>query len=866
MRILAAILGLIVILLFSSYVILFTDFGNGIVKPYAQNIIKEKSGFDVKFDKFQIRPTSIDIVATVNSEITANINGGLSVFSRTLDLKYDIAVDNLISFGVELKERMIFAGTAKGKFDDFNANGAGKLLGSNLRFAANLKDYKPLSLILDAKNIELDKALALANRPIYAKGSIDIVADIKESNGKPNGTANIDILNVKTQNELIARDFNITLPSNFGINGAVRAIVQDWLVNAKTAFVTPIAVAGSEKTIYDINSKTLSSDFKITIDDMTKLEPIIKQKIAGSLNIKGDTIVTKNELKNLEADIAGFGGSVKAVLNNDKLTAKINSLKLEELIKIAALPAFASGVIDGDAVLNDIKNSKNISGGIKFKTANGKLNPSEFKKLTNLEIASGVNFTLSANADIKGGEAKFNADLLSNLLNLKNLNGAYNLGTKALNSKFTLNVDDLAKLESIVGQKLSGKVDINGDVSMLDNEIKSLNVIGNALGGNIKAALKDQKLTANLSSLGLKDIFILIGSKPLADATINANVNLNGLDMKTLNGTAKISIANGLIYENEMSKALEKKLPAGLKFNANTDINIQKSVANFDLSANLLGSEGKNILGVKNTKGSFDINQNSLKSVFELDIPELKNISFLTDRVLHGAVNFKGDAQKQGENLTANVTSRLFNGDLRANLKDNKLAIDLTKFTAKGLTDMLGFNHVYDGAGDMTANYDLSSQRGDFNVLIDEGKLVKTGFTNTVSTFTGRDITGEIYKNSKIYGTIEKNMINFNADMNATRSRINVTDGKFNAATKAVNIPVKMNYEKTDIAINITGTSDNPKYNISSDYIKGKALKEIDRFLDKKFSSGGSDTNETNATGSGGSGADIVKDLIKGLF
>ena len=66
MKILGALLGLVFALLIAAYVAAFTDFGNGFVKPYAENIIKEKSGFDVKFDKFQIRPTSVDIVANVN--------------------------------------------------------------------------------------------------------------------------------------------------------------------------------------------------------------------------------------------------------------------------------------------------------------------------------------------------------------------------------------------------------------------------------------------------------------------------------------------------------------------------------------------------------------------------------------------------------------------------------------------------------------------------------------------------------------------------------------------------------------------------------------------------------------------------------
>ena len=42
MKILGALLGLVFALLIAAYVAAFTDFGNGFVKPYAENIIKEK--------------------------------------------------------------------------------------------------------------------------------------------------------------------------------------------------------------------------------------------------------------------------------------------------------------------------------------------------------------------------------------------------------------------------------------------------------------------------------------------------------------------------------------------------------------------------------------------------------------------------------------------------------------------------------------------------------------------------------------------------------------------------------------------------------------------------------------------------------
>ena len=865
MKILGALLGLVFALLIAVYVAAFTDFGNGLVKPYAQNLIKEKSGFDVKFDKFQIRPTSVDIVANVNGEIVANVNGGLSIFSQSLDLKYDVAVSDLKSLGVKLSEAMKISGIAKGKFSDFRASGVGQMLGSSVSFDANLKDYKPLSLKLDAKNLQVEKALALAGQPIYARGKISAVANIVESGGKPNGTANIDILDVKTDNALIAKDFNVTLPSNFAANGKVVADVKDGIVNAKSAVITPLATIGSDKTIYDPNSNTLSSDIKLIVDDLAKFESVVGQKLSGAFKANGNVIATAGELKNFDVKIEGFGGNVDAVLNGGKLIAKISSLKLDELVKIAAFPAFVGGTISGEAVLNDVHNTQNISGSVKLATKNARLNPAELKQVAKeINLSKPLAFELNANADVASSKAKFNASLNSELLKLKSLSGVYGLDDENADVKFDAGIDDLGKFEELIGKKLSGKVDVKGTAKLAKGALSELDLNANALGGKIDANLKNEKLTANLSALSLKDAFTLAALPNYADAVIDGSVNLSGLDPKNLSGTAKFNVKNGIVNSAVVAKELDKRFPNGTKFDANADVAINGGKAKFDAVANLVSNANKNLIALKNLKGDYELESGSAKADFELSIRELKEIEFLVGRPLYGPLLVIGDATKTGEKLSANVNSRLFNGDLKAVLKDDILNANLKSFTAKGLTDFLGLSHVYDGTGDMTMDYNLASQKGKFDVAINDGKLAKTDFTEQVRTFTGRDITSEIYKNSKIKGTINKNLIDFNADMNATRSHVSVIGGKYDMATKAVNVPIKMNYEKTDIDITVTGTSDNPKYTIGSDYLKGKAVKELDRFLDKKF--GKDDENGTTGDAKKDAKKDAIKGLLKGLF
>ena len=478
---------------------------------------------------------------------------------------------------------------------------------------------------------------------------------------------------------MLAKDFNLTLPSNFIANGKITADVKDDVINAKSAVITPIATIGSQKTIFETNSQTLSSDVKVVLDDLAKLEPIIKQKLVGQAKIDANVIIAKNSLKNLDATINALGGDVKVALNGEKVVANLESVKLDAILKALSMPAAASGEINGD-------------------------------------------------------------------------------------------------------------------------------------------------------------------------------VRLDSLDFKNLNGVAKLALSNGAINEKQMSELSGKSVPAGLKLTLNAQTNIKNGIAEFDVLAGLSQNGTKNLLELKKLNGSFDINKNSLKSDFEAHASDLKSLSFLTGQNFYGSLNIKGDAVKEGQNLTVNATSKLFEGNMVAKLINDDLNVNLNGFTAKGLTDFLGLSHIYDGVGDMEANYDLASQSGKFNIAIDQGQLVKTGLSETIATFTGKDITTEIYRNGKIDGTINKGLIDFNVDMQANKSKISVTNGKFDTNSKALKIPLKMNYEKTDIELSVTGTSDAPKYSVGSDYLKNKALKGLDKLIDKKL---GGDSNSTK---------NAVKGLLKSLF
>lgn len=832
MKLLKWLLGIVLILLILVFILLFTSFGNSLLKPYVENIIKEKSGFDVKFSTFDIGFSSAKIKAIVNTEITANLDANYSLFSRNFDALYNLNVQSLKSFGLNNAKPMDLNGAARGNLSDFNVNGSGFVVGSNLRFVSRLKDFKPFELNLDAKGLKVEEILVLANQKPYAKGVINANADIKAENDKPSGVAKISSNNILTNNDLIQKDYEISLPAGFFANLTSDIKIDDFKAFADTKINSTIAKITAPNTIYDIENQNLKSDFNLFIDNLLKLKPIINQELNGKLEINGDTAINNGKMEFLNANLKGFGGEILANLKDDTLSADIKNLKLNELLNLASIPSIATANINGNAKIDKLSEAKNMHGVANFIVSNGTINAKEFKKFTNLDMADGVSFSANAKTDIKSGVANLSSNLVSSLLNLDKFNATYDLDKKNAKFDFVLNAKDLSKFEQITGQKLAGKVDLSGNGELDDNNLKILNLNGDALGGSISANLNKNNFKASLNNLQIGDIFTLVGQKQLASGKINAQINLDSIDMKNLNGKGFVTIENGLFNQKNMSEFLEKPFPNGIKFKAEFNPTITNSIAYFNSNIS------SDLANLTKFEGSFDINKNILDAKYGLKIDDFSKLEFATGQRLRGQIEANGVA-KFNKALHATINSNFLGGKLDGEIKESNMKLNFTKYKLEELLTFLDYSKFYIGVGNLVANYDISSQKGDFDSEIIEGRLAESWLTNSVKTFLNRDLTEEVFKDGFIKGKIDKNLINFDSFIDSKKVKISVENGKVDTLSDALDIPLSIGVEKTDVGIKITGTSKDPKYNISSEYlenkIKEKVGDELMKLLDKKL-------------------------------
>jgi len=748
MKIFGIIAGILILLIVGAGCLFFSDFGNNLTKPYVENLIKEKSGLDVKLEKFDLNFGDLDISANVNDAANVNVKGKYSLFARSFDLNYDANAHDLAKLGIKTSEGLSLKGQILGDLDKFGINGSGRIFDSNVKFLANLKDLKPLDLQIDAKALNVEKALAVASLPIYAKGNIDILSDIKAGNGGADGNASIKSSNL-ILNESAFKDMNISIPKGVQITLNSDITAQNDVLRAASKIDSTLGKISAEKSEFDLKNKTLNSDFNLNLPDLAKLESLIGRKISGDVKANGNL---KTDFSTLE-------------LSNSQISAFKDALKAD-------------------------------------------------------------------------AEAKYD---------LKNKNGE-------LSAK--LNANDLAALQNVLGMKLQGKA--NGELSaaLAQNELKNLSLNLNAMGGNLNASgnLSDLKLKA--SNLNLAVLSALFYGSAIGEGTINGDAKLslkNGI-----NGTAQISLANGMIFKKFLDGATGKSFPSDLKTDAQAQTNIKNSVATFSVSAN------SDLAQLQSLNGTYELKNKALKANYALLIPSLQRLEFFLNRRLNGKIAATGELSHDGKSLFATVNSKVAGGELNGQIAGDEANFKLQNFIVKELTTLLNIDHVYDGTGNANLTYNTNSHSGKFDAIINNGRLPSGGLIDKIGKILGRDLGGEVYNDAKVNGTIKQNLINFNADMSAQKSKLNVTGGTLDSKTGAISVPVKANVEKTDFEINITGTIKEPKYDARSDYLKGKLDKQIGKGIDKLFGVKKDDNSSKNDAKKERS--DAIKGLINGLF
>lgn len=819
MKILAWIFGVLLVICGMIYTLIFTSLGNAILAPRIEAFVSEKIAMPFKLNEFKLGFNDLKISSTINGELSISTSGKYSILDKNLDLKYKIYANSFSSMPLNLN----IAGDVKGSFENILANGSGNLAGSKLRYAARIVDFNPLELKLDARNLDLAQLSLIALKKPYLRGFASITADVALKNGTQFGFANINAPKISADNALINKDYGIKLPKNFNANLNSDISVNNSILTAITTLNTSLANANAQKTSYNLKTNELNTDFNLDIANLANLEPLISQKLNGSVKIALNTQIKNNKMQFLDAQINGLGGNIMAKLVNGELNAQIKDIKLAEALSLASLPPLAKSQINGFAKITGLNNPQNANGNASLKFSKGELDYKQMNKILNSDLKSNIIFTGDTKISVLSGVLNLDALLDSPALKMAKLSAKYELNTASGDADFNANIPNLGL---IFGSKAKTSAYIKANANFKNNAIAKANIDINGLGGNINATLNNQSLQANINNIQAGNVFAIIAQDELFSGSLNANINLSSLDITKLNGQGQISLNNAVFNAPNLSKMLDVKFPQNSKFNLNAKLSFKDSLAKFNALFN------SDLAKLDELNGIYDLKQNALDADFKASVANLANLAFLSGASINAPLNANGKVSMVNGALNAKINSDIFGSQTSANYANDTLNASMQKVKIENILSALGYEKFYLGLANTNFKYNLKNAVGEFDADVLEGKLAQNGLTQLINAVFKRDITNEVYENGKVYGTINQNDITLNAKISSPKSNISIEKGAINSATKTLNIPLKANFEKTDLSINITGTTDKPKYNVKSDYLQEKVInKAFDKLI-----------------------------------
>ena len=835
MKFLAWICGILLVLAVALYCVLFSSFGNSVLKPFVEKIASEKIGMEFKLEKFELGFSSFDILAIINGELGVESKGKYSLFSSQFDLNYNTQAKSFNGMQIDLSLK----GEALGSFDNFVANGSGSLAGSSIRFASRIKDYAPLELKLDAKALDLAALSMIALKKAYITGKLSAVADITGQEGTAKLNSAKIIITKEAQN-----DFGISLPANFtlSLNSDIKLLGKQ--VAATTRVKSALANLSAKNTSYNFENGEITSDFNVDIANLAALEPIIKQKLNGSIKVAGNTKIANGAMEFLDAKINGLGGEILASLKDNELNANIKNLKLAQALSLAGLAPLANSDISGTAKITNLNDTKKIKGSANLTLSGGVLNHKQMNALLGSDLSSDVSFNVQNKLEIASGTLNFDSVLNSPVIENLGAKGSYALANA--DAKIDL-AGKIADLGAIFGSGAKSPAIIKANVGLKAGELRDADIDIKGFGGEILAKVKGKALNANIKNIKAEQVLAMTTFGSLFNGEVNAELSLDGLNLQNLNGRGELSVKNGVFNAAAMSKLLEAKFPENVKFSLNFKPTFTNSVAYF--SSNF----ASDIANISKFDGSYNLQKNALDAAYSANVSDLSKLSFLTGVALYTPLNVSGKIASTNQAINASANSDIFGSNTDITFKSGALNANMKNAKIEQILKALGYEQFYIGSTNMTFDYNTASKLGEFNANILNAHLAKTGLTELISSVLGgRDITTEVYENGVVKGRVTGDIITFDANMHSKRSDINVKQASINTKSKALNIPVSANYEKTDIGIDITGTTEAPKYALSSQYLQQKAEQGVEKLIDKAFK--GNDEK-----------ADKAKDILNNL-
>ena len=638
MKYLAWFSGVIITILVVVYIIAFTPFGNGLLKPTIESKIQEQTKLESKISTFSLSMSEFEILLELSKSNNISIKGEYSLFSQAFDIVYSLemkALEELKSLtNAELKGKLFTNGTIKGDTAFITLDGVSDIAMSDTTYHVELTEFNPTSIIAKVKKADLRLLLELGGQKPYASADIDL--DVNFKNITPHALDGDILLQTHKGNidtKLMKSDFNVTIPStafNMNLDAKLKGddINYRYKLNSNLAKITSSGIVTPEPLTLDVK-------YGVNIEELAVLKPITNADVRGAFQLNGTAKGTKESLRvNGISDVASSDTVFDMTLKDFKpatLKASVKHLQLQKILYMVKQPHYT----DGDLFLNvDISDAaaETLKGTVISKVENGLLDSAYMTKTYEFKSKMPkTTFDMKTTTKLNRNLADTEVDLNSNLVTLDVKQARFNITDSSVVTDYLVNVKSLDKLFFVTQRHLRGGASANGEFKKAKD--LDLTIHSKIAGGKIDAKLHNDDFHADLKSIQTLDALHILIYPEIFKSSLIGTLDYNLAKEK---GVMIADLIDGKFTQNQMLSLIKQYAHTDLykqrfKGNVRADINKENIVASLDLKSNTSSIQTKNTKLNSKTKkinSKIDINANGNPVVITLtgnaDSPKVK--------------------------------------------------------------------------------------------------------------------------------------------------------------------------------------------------------------------------------------------------
>ncbi|MCF6173455.1 MAG: hypothetical protein L3J44_06725 [Campylobacteraceae bacterium] len=641
MRIFGYIISFLVVLFAIVYMLLFTNGGNNLLKPYVKKTIEKKLNQKIVINSMILKPNFVDFEIIIDERSKIVINGDFNLFDKSFNLIYKMNLTNLKTPYIYIKNRVIIDGVMKGNIENYDINGKGKLFRADVKFLISMSKKTVKSLKIDARHIRPEEVFSLIKKPIYTQGMLDINANLISSDGVNfNGVAKSNIYYGILNNDVIKSEFGIEFGSAVTYKGKINSTIKNGIINSSGEIFSNLAKLKFNNSKFDIKTKDFDTSFTLKVPNLQALKPLIKQTLIGSAKFNAK-VIRKDKILSAKIVSKKFGGNIVVMLTDRTVNINFANLRSQDIFKMLGGSRYFSSKIDGEIEITDISKFLPISD---IRVSEGHFYTLPMQELMGVRLPTNNNFSAHINSFVNDDNLSIKTDFVSNIFNFKSKDVNLDLNTSQYNGKYVFNVEKLANISFLTNRKLRGKLNIVGNFEGKKDTYK-VEAQSKFLDANNSLVLKDGILDANISNLQTSKLLYTVYLPEIFDS--NADVNIT-YDLFSKKGNFFVKAMNGKLRKGELSDLVFSLTKYDLTndFYDDTTLkgDIDKNIISLDFIAKSKNSEINITKATINTKtqqidssfsvkaGEKDIN-GKIKGTIEKPKIDIKSSQYIKNKI-----------------------------------------------------------------------------------------------------------------------------------------------------------------------------------------------------------------------------------------